>query len=286
MSAYAYRFSTVKHVLEYYMENRGFHVKRWDDLARMTKVFIDIMGNRQLKDLTPEHFQAYISGRKRGAFGSAPAHSTGTTRRELTHLKSAINFCLRARLIDPNHVPFIPMPEAPAPRSRWLDKSEIEALRRSAKPFSRADTFIRIALATGARKRSIETLQWRQIDFRTGIIDFSGGRVQTNKRRSMVPMTSDLRVYLESLHTKSDGDYVMEHTGDIRKALDAVSNRAGVAGVTPHVFRHTWATHASMNGVSLTDIARILGNSVITTEKVYAKFQPGYLKTAIEQAAL
>lgn len=284
MPADKYRFSTVREVLTYYMNNHGAYTESWQDLEYMSKLFIDVMGNKKLKDLTPDHFNAYMVARKKGTFGKRPAKSSGTLLRELTHLQTAINYCERSKLIDSESVPYIPMPEKPAPRERWLEKKEIQLVRDAAVPYSRADTFIRIALATGARKRSIETLEWNQVDFVRNVIDFSKGVKKTKKRRAIVPIHSDLRPYLEKLHTQSESPYVLEHTGDIRKSLDAVTKRAGVQGVTPHVFRHTFATHASMNGVPLGEIARILGDSIVTVEKVYAKFQPGYLQDAIEQA--
>jgi len=287
MTANKYRLTTVKHVLEYYMENHGFNVVSWHDLAHMTSVFIKLMGKKQLNELQPDHFNAYISGRKKGTFGKRKAKSTGTLRRELIHLRTAINFCVRAKLVNPEHVPFIPLPANPPPRPRWLTKPEIELLKESAIPWSRAEIFIRIALATAARKRSIETLKWSQINFETNMIDFgAGASVRSRKKKPIVPIQSDLRVYLEQLRKKAKNEYVLESTTDIRASLDAVTNRAGLDGVTPHVFRHTWATHASMNKVSLGEIARVLGDSIVTVEKVYAKFQPNYLQSAVEQAAL
>lgn len=282
-----YRLSTVKHVLEYYMENHGFQAESWQGLAYMTSLFIEVMGKKRVQDLRPEHFIAYSAGRKRGTFGKRRAKSSGTLLKELTHLQTAIRFCIKARVLDPGHAPFIPMPDKPPPRDRWLTKKEILALKAAAVPESRAEIFMHIALATAARRRAIETLEWSHINWQNNMIDFSKSKKrQTKKRRSIVPMQSDLRIYLEKIYKKSDGDYVLGNTGAITRALEAVARRAKVDGVTPHVFRHTWATHASMNKVPLGEIARVLGDSIATTERVYAKFQPDYLQTAIEQAAL
>lgn len=283
-----YRLNTVREVLEYYMENQGFHAESWHDLAYMTKLFITVMGKKRLTDLTPEVFNAYNSARKRGTFGRRPAKSTGTVRRELTHLQTAIKFCARSKLVNPEHVPYIPMPPKPAPRDRWLTKDEIQQLKAAAEPWSRGEIFLRIALATAARKRVIETLEWSQVNFQTNMITFAKpGDRQTKKKKPTVPMTLELRQYLEQLKKRSDGrKEVLGTTGEIYYALEAIAKRAGVGGVSPHVLRHTWATHASMNRVSLGEIARVLGDSIVTVEKVYAKFQPGYLQDAIEQAAL
>lgn len=291
-----YRLTTVKHVLEYYMENKGFGAESWHDLAHMTRIFIEVMGNKRLADLQPDHFNAYCSGRKRGAFGSRKAKATGTLRRELVHLRTAIKFCAQSKLVHPEHIPYIPMPDHSPARDRWLSKDEIEALKKAAEPWSRGEIFLRIALATAARKNVIETLEWDQVSFATGMITFgkTGAKI-TKKKKPTLPMTGELRLYLEQLKAQQadmpdwmvkPSPYVLGSSSDIRHSLDAIAHRAGVRFLSPHVLRHTWATHASMNGVGLDEIARVLGDSILTVEKVYAKFQPGYLKTAIEQGAL
>lgn len=283
-----YRFTTVKHVLEYYMENKGFHAESWHDLAHMTSVFISIMGKKRLAELQPEHFNAYISGRKRGVFGKRPAKSTGTLRRELVHLRTAIKYCVDSRLLNPEHFPFIPLPPPSPPRERWLTKEEIERMKAAAEPWSRGETFLKIVLVQPYRKHAIETLEWKQINFATGMTHpMKPGEKVTKKRKPVLPMSGELKLYLEELRARRPEDqYVLQHTGTIGRAIDAIAHRAGVDGVTPHVLRHTWATHASMNRVPLGEIARVLGDSIVIVEKVYAKYQPDYLKGAIEQGAL
>lgn len=283
-----YRLTTVKQVLEYYMENKGFQAESWADLAHMTSVFISVMGKKRIADLRPDHFNAYISGRKRGVFGKRPAKSTGTLRREFEHLRAAILYCSGARLLNPEHVPIIQMPAKPPPRDRWLTKEEIQLLKDAATPWSRAEIFLKVVLTQPARKRSIEELEWSQLNFKTGMTTFlKPGEKETKKKKPTLPMSAEQLVYFEQLRARNPHDqFVLGNSRPINDAIDALAHRAGVEGVTPHVLRHTWATHASMNGVSLGEIARVLGDSIVMVEKVYAKYQPGYLKTAIEQASL
>lgn len=51
--------------------------------------------------------------------------------------------------------------------------------------------------------------------------------------------------------------------------------------VTPHVLRHTKATWMAQAGVSMFDIAGVLGDSVETVTKTYAHHHPDYLRAAI-----
>lgn len=290
MTDLKFRFRKVRQVLEYYMENHGFNAESWADLANMTKVFIEVMGHRNVDQLMPEHFVAYGSLRRKGKIGKRKAKSDGTIRRELQHLQTAIHFCARARVINPATVPHIPMPDAPPPRDRWLNKDEIAAVMQviaGDKVQDRVKTFVMIARFTAARKSMIENLQWDQVNFSTSMIEYGKHEKKlTKKRKPMVPMHSELRLFLEQLKKRSKTRYVLENNHCIRAALDVVAKHADIDGLTPHVFRHTWATHASMNGVSLLEIARVLGDTIKTVEKTYAKFQPDYLRGAIEQAVL
>ncbi len=53
-----------------------------------------------------------------------------------------------------------------------------------------------------------------------------------------------------------------------------------MAGITPHVLRHTAATWMAQQGVSLKRIAAYLGNSVVTVDRVYAHHTPEYMTQA------
>ncbi len=62
---------------------------------------------------------------------------------------------------------------------------------------------------------------------------------------------------------------------DAKKALAGVAKRAGVRKLTPHMLRHSFATHLAMKGVALAEIAGLIGDSLRVTEEHYAGYQPG-----------
>ncbi len=62
---------------------------------------------------------------------------------------------------------------------------------------------------------------------------------------------------------------------EAKKALQGVAKRAGVAKLTFHMLRHSFATHLVMKGVTLADVAGLLGDSLKVTEDHYAGFSPG-----------
>ena len=74
---------------------------------------------------------------------------------------------------------------------------------------------------------------------------------------------------------------------DIKTGFRAACRRAGLAGVTPHVLRHTAATWMASRRVPMRDSALFLGRgNTAMVEKVYAKHTPDWLAEAAGALAL
>jgi integrase len=241
-------------------------------------------GPMLVKDVRPEHVDAYIAKRQRGAIGKPSKDST--IGRELSVLTAAINHAVRAKRISSVDTPSIERPPESAPRERWLTKEEarrlMAAARGTAEKLPRVYRFIAIALATASRKQAILDLRRNQIDMQHGLIHFNpAGRQQTNKRRAALPISDELRPVLEQTLKEIEGNYVLDHNGSLRKAFDSACRRAGLEDVTPHTLRHTKATWLAQAGVPLSDIAGLLADSIRTVEKNYLHHCPEHLRGAV-----
>ena len=69
---------------------------------------------------------------------------------------------------------------------------------------------------------------------------------------------------------------------EIYRGLVAAAKRAGIEGVTPHVFRHTAASWGMQNGTRTDKLARFLAMSEKTLEDVYGHLHPDFHKEAAE----
>jgi len=240
------------------------------------------LGSCLLADLSGGRLRGYHKTRR------SDGVADGTIRRELGALRAVLGWALRSReLPEDTILPHIALPPSGQPRSNYLGESDAErcfdlaAADRWHGRLSRVGRFVCIALETAARSRSIETLEWSAVNFTSGLIDFrTPGERATNKRRGVVPISDKLRPILEQAFAERVGPCVLDGTGSARKGWERFRRQHGF-DVTRHDLRRTWASLRAMWGVSMTDIARVLGDSVETTSKHYAHFSPDYLRAAV-----
>lgn len=229
-------------------------------------------GHRLGKDVTREDCRAYYKDRK------ALGYSDSTIKTDMELLRA----CLRYRY--GSAAPSIWIPPASKPRENWLTKEQARTI------VDLIDTphiklFVTLGLATGARAGAILDLTWDRVDFRQGTIDFRPpGRLQTNKRRTIVPMNATARAALEEAHKGRLTDHVIEYggkpVGSVKKAIQRLSAKAGIP-FSPHTLRHTCAVWMAQADVPMQKISQYLGHtSLRMTEQVYARYSPSFMKDA------
>ena len=259
-------------ILQYYLDEKERKVSSVDTLTRITMRLIHHLGHMSPRELKPSVINKYAE--KRGV-------KSGTLRRELGVLIAALNLAAKRDLIESNAIPLIELPEPSKPREQWATLDQLDMLLEKAPRGSRVERFLWLAIETGARRSAILSLKWDAICFTRGLIDFSQGARDTKKRRAVVPISDRLMPVLKEAYSSRTTSYVLDSPGEIRKSYGRVVKEADLEWITPHVIRHSWASNAAMAGVPFVEIARVLGNSVAMVEKVYAKYAPDYLRSAI-----
>jgi integrase len=274
------------------------HVSKKQGQARIN---IELVGRSLLEHFGPLPVSAatqavvdnYTAKRATGQIGrpSIPA----TVRHELTLLRASWNWCAKRKILPSDDVPFFTMPPASEPKGRWLRPDEVAKLFAAAEEMrpmtrtgpdrlSRVERFLWLAIETGSRKTAIYNLTWDRVDFKTGVIDFrEPGRAQTRKRRVSVPISDRLMPVLQRMHAERINDRVLDHPTELCSLLERTGRRAGLTGIHPHLLRHTAATLMARAGVDLWQIAGILGDTIETVTRVYAKHCPEHLRSAVNR---
>ena len=151
-----------------------------------------------------------------------------------------------------------------------------------------------ILYCTGIRLSELINLRMQDIDTSAGNIRVTGKR---NKQR-IIPVTGQLLKLIEE-YLVLRSQYVMEGVKEIivtdqgKKAYPVFIYRkvqhylsiAGLRGVrSPHVLRHTFATHMLNEGADLNAIKELLGHSSLASTQVYTHLSVEKLKSIYKLA--
>ncbi|MDX9689794.1 MAG: site-specific integrase [Alphaproteobacteria bacterium] len=262
---------TLAYLLDRYKKEHGVNTRSLKTIEHHTRTLKKFFGGLQ-----PDH----ISNALLLKYAKERGVSDGTILRELGTLKAALHFAEGNRWISQQ--PRFKMPvHQPPPRDLWLKREQVSQLLSKVKSHHMR-LFIQIAISTAARSGAILDLTWPQIDFESRLMDF--GRGWGNKRRAVVPMNDEVYESLKLAKELAQSDYVIEYHGrpvaSVKAGFRRLCQDCGITA-SPHVLRHTAATWLIMDGVPLSEVARLLGDSEKTVEKVYGKHAPDYLRRAV-----
>lgn len=258
-------------------------------------------GDMRLEDISSKHILDYTAKRLKGVRTQDVVKrpvKPGTVRKELAIMRAVFNFMVKRvepkeLRCDPRQLCYIEIPSRPAPRQRVLSEHELARMRELCHPadeparIDRLHRYLWLLMETGARAGALRDLKWDQVDFKNGFIVLNPwGREQTKKRRPTIPISQTLLPLLERAYREKVSDYVLDHPGQIRKSMERFMEAHQIDGVTAHTFRHTFATHLAQNGVSMVEIAQLLGDQLTTVEKNYLHYSPAHLRNAINSLSL
>ena len=192
----------------------------------------------------------------------------------------------------------IKMPKLPYKRKppKVLTKSECMAIFHHAGPYRQA-MFLCLYHA-GLRANEVMTLKRYDVDFMGRVITVTG---KGNKVRT-VPLTQTLAnamrkhfelmdVIISNPKTKVRWDKTLAfpslRTGqqltDIRRPLWNALEKAGIKRkVTPHILRHSFATHMLEADADLRTIQELLGHEDIATTQIYTQVAINKKRTAVD----
>ena len=138
---------------------------------------------------------------------------------------------------------------------------------------------IEVFFATGARVYEISNIWVENINLNSGLIRIMGkGRKERYIQISNTAVLDILRKYYEENEPeiKKSGYFFINNRGkryteqSIRLMLKKYTLKAGIQRkITPHMFRHSFATYLIEEGVDVSCVQQILGHSSIKTTQIY-----------------
>jgi len=215
-----------------------------------------------------------------------------TIKRKIASIKAYYNYLEECEIIDDS--PFrkikVKFKEA-AILPKIIPREEIETLlnyMHSCKKISKDNTYkywlrdiavIETLFATGARVYEISNIRLDCINLNTGLIKIMG---KGSKERYIQVASGEILDLLKQYYKhnseaiKKCGFFFVNSWGNrytedsIRLMLKKYTKLAGIdRNITPHMFRHSFATYLIEEGVDVSCVQRILGHSSIKTTQIY-----------------
>ncbi|MGA9772256.1 MAG: tyrosine-type recombinase/integrase [Blastocatellia bacterium] len=284
-----------------------------DNYTQTCKLYIKpYIGEKKLSALRPAHIESMLAG----LFDKGL--SARSARFAFTILSTALNKALRLRMISQNPCKLVDPPRVPRKQMQALSPEQAARFVAAAKS-SKHGLMLTLAIVTGLRPSEYLGLQWKDLDFESGVLVISRnivwrrsggyymGDLKTAVSRRAIPLPKSLVTELAA-HRRTQLEYRLKQ-GDKYQDGDLIfpSKRgtplkgeniavryfkplllqAGLpASIRLYDLRHSCATILLASGESPKVIAERLGHSrVMTTLDIYAHVLPGMQAAASDRIA-
>lgn len=202
--------------------------------------------------------------------------------RKLASIRTFFEFLMREGVIRKNSAKLVPTPKGEKRLPAFLTVDEMFRLIETAETKGvlglRDKAILELLYSSGIRVSELVGINLSNIDLTSSLVKVLG---KGNKER-IVPLGSKaqeaIRQFIEKrheLHSKGDSLFVNSRGGRLttRSVGRIVKKYSIISGipknVSPHVLRHTFATHLLGSGADLRAIQEMLGHSSLSTTQRY-----------------
>lgn len=245
-----------------------------------------------LTEITHQHARAFM------AHLMDNKQSAKTVNRKLSTLKSFFKYLVRSHVLTINPMQKVQGPKIAKKLPVFIDEGHIERLFTNytfTEGFEgfRDKLVIDIFYQTGLRRAELMSLKESDVDLYNGQLKVLGKR---NKER-IIPFGLGLKRNLEAyLNVKKEQNLLnpfllvtlkntpltaQKVTKIVNEVLGAVTTNSKKS---PHVLRHTFATHLLNNGADINAVKELLGHASLSATQIYTHNTIEKLKRSYNQA--
>jgi integrase/recombinase XerD len=248
-------------------------------------------------NVTGKHLQAFIG------YVNELGMSAHSQARILSGVKAFYKYLLFEEIIEKDPTTLIEGPKLGRKLPDTLSYAEIEklleAIDLSSPEGARNRAMLEVLYSSGLRVSELVELKLNNVHFDVGFLRVVG---KGNKER-LVPVGRDamkyLKIYQEEVRGKAPHKSVQKgfepyvflnrHGRKLTRVMifTIIKNLAKKIGlkktISPHTFRHSFATHLIEGGADLRAVQEMLGHESITTTEIYTHLDRDYLRQVIQE---
>ncbi|MCH8283505.1 MAG: site-specific tyrosine recombinase XerD [Chloroflexi bacterium] len=225
-----------------------------------------------------------------------------TVARKIAAAKSFFNFLVNEALVTEDPTEDLASPKVGRPLPKHLSHQEVELLlaqpdKKGASPDGLRDkALLQLVYATGMRVTEMISLDVGDVNLESGMVRCMG----KGSKERIIPMHQEAVAVIDT--------YVRQgRPGLLRSILEPalflnrrgqrltrqgfwliLKNYAAEAGfrskITPHVLRHSFATHMLRGGAPLRNVQELLGHANISTTQVYTHLTSDHVRQEYDKA--
>lgn len=244
----------------------------------------------QLTDIDANHLRAYLD------HCHGQGISNRSNARRISALRAFFKFLLAEKCIDTDPCAILDLPKPGRPLPKVLTIPEVNRLL--APPANgnslalRNNAMLHLLYATGMRVSELVNLPLAGVNLMGGYVRVFG----KGSKERLIPFGEAAREYLKLYTTDARPLILKKRASDLLfvtghgKAMtrlrfwQIVQQTALLAGITkkisPHVLRHSFATHLLEHGADLRSVQMMLGHADIATTQIYTHVDSNRLKSA------
>src|SRR5215203_4120829 len=275
------------------------------DLRRYAS-FLRERGEHDPTAVREETVLAYVEDLKSAVDDDGrPRYAPSSVDRALVAVRSFHRFCLEEGFLAVDPSEEVGAPRVPLGIPKALTEEEVEALLAAVVGDTarslRDRAIVKTMYATGVRISELVGLDRRDLDLDDGLVRVLG----KGSKERIVPVGRSARDALGNYLTagrpqlarpggaaRGDGEAVVLNVRGGRlsrqscwKIVRTAGERAGLGGrLSPHVLRHSCATHMLERGADIRVVQELLGHASLSTTQVYTKVSPERLRAVYEAA--
>lgn len=213
-------------------------------------------------------------------------YATSTVARKVAAVKSFFHYLTTQGAVKSDPTRNLESPHVNKYLPKAMSTSEIDnlmqqPLKQHSPEALRDRAMLQLLYATGLRVSELVALEVSDVDLATSQVRCLGkaGRsryvplVSNPAKESLAEYITHGRIQLSS--DPHQDALFLNHRGQrlTRQGfwliLKAYASSAGIANITPHTLRHSFATHNLRKGMALRDVQQLLGHASISTTQVY-----------------
>ena len=214
--------------------------------------------------------------------------------RKISTLKTYFKFLIREGVLIENPITKVVAPKSKKRLPVFIEEDQIASLLNEVQfeegfVGQRNKLIIELFYVTGIRLSELINIKISDVDFNNQSIKVLGKR---NKER-IIPLSSnvvnDLNIFIENnqknkyLFTNLEGEKLYNKLV-YRLVNKYIGEISSVNKKSPHILRHTFATHMLNNGADINAIKELLGHANLSATQVYTHNTIEKLKTVYKQA--